>query len=83
MADQKADFYKKKPKNDKINYVKGVNKYTMKKIAIYEFGEAGFISISKDDKIWNFVIVVSQDVEQWQIEKFKAYWEVSVKRLTD
>lgn len=78
----KKKFYKESPKNKGINYIDGVSKSVAKKIAIYEFGEGQFVSITKDTVNWNFLIVINDTVEDWQVKRFTAYWGFIVKKLS-
>ncbi len=55
-------------------YVDGVNLSTIKKIAIYDFGEDNILGVKNDAKRYEFTIIVSENVEDEQIYKFQQYW---------
>ncbi len=55
-------------------YADGVNSSIMKKIAIFDFGKDNFLGLKNDAKRYEFVIIVSEEVDQKKIDNFLEFW---------
>jgi hypothetical protein len=65
------------------NYVQGINLTTFIKIARFTFGDQNVIKGMKDGERQDFVIIVSEKVTDYDMERFRKYWDVRVKRLSN
>lgn len=66
-------------KGRKVNYVDGVSMSMTKKIAKFYFGDK-FLSIQHDIANENFLVIVDNRADEYQIKYFKDFWKVNIRR---
>jgi hypothetical protein len=58
-------------------YVDGVSKSVMKRIAKFEFGDE-VNSVKASDNGLQFVIILTKEFPDWQIDKFVKFWKTKI-----